>query len=90
MKYINAVDVLPQKLIEEIQIYTRGNLLYIPNGKNINKKKWGEKNGTRQYYIVRNEEIRNRYKEGQSILKIAQCYGLAFDTVKKIIYSQSK
>ena len=85
MKYINAEKVLPQELVRAIQMYVKGDLLYIPN--EDCKKKWGEKSGSKQYYIDRNNEIKKLYKEGQSILQICEMYGLAFDTVRKILYS---
>jgi hypothetical protein len=44
MSYVNATDVLPKILIEEIQRYVDGQLLYIPR-KNENSLSWGEKNG---------------------------------------------
>ena len=44
MKYVKAIDVLPQEIIEIIQNYVDGEYLYIPR-KNDNKKSWGEKSG---------------------------------------------
>ena len=85
MKYINAADVLPERLLLEIQRYIKGDLLYIPN--NNAKKGWGEKSGSRAYYSVRNNEIKSYYKDGKSISEISDHYGLAFDTVKRIIYT---
>jgi DNA-binding NarL/FixJ family response regulator len=85
MKYINAADVLPEELLKEIQLYVKGDLLYIPNDKI--QRKWGEKSGSRSYYRKRNSEIKQRYQDGLSISQISEIYGLAFDTVKKILYS---
>lgn len=85
MQYINAADVLPEELLKELQTYVKGNLLYVPND-NI-QKRWGEKSGSRTYYLMRNSEIKKKYKDGKSISQISDYYGLAFDTVKKIIYS---
>lgn len=85
MRYINAADVLPEKLLKEVQAYVKGDLLYIPNN-NI-QKRWGEKSGSRTYYLKRNKEMKNKYKDGKSISEISDLYGLAFDTVKKILYS---
>ena len=41
MKYINAADVLPKELLDEILNYVDGELLYIPISGN--KQKWGRK-----------------------------------------------
>ncbi|MEG1131292.1 MAG: helix-turn-helix domain-containing protein [Romboutsia sp.] len=83
MKYINAADVLPKKLLDEILNYVDGELLYIPvSGK---KQKWGESSGSREYYSKRNTEIINQYKEGISITEIAENYCLSYDSVRKIV-----
>lgn len=39
MKYVNAAEVLPEKLLRELQTYVDGELLYIP--KASVKKEWG-------------------------------------------------
>lgn len=86
MKYINAADVLPKKLLRELQMYVKGDLLYIPS--NSRPKKWGEKSGSRTYFLNRNKEIKNKYQNGYSISEISDLYGLSYDTIKKIIYSK--
>ena len=85
MKYINAADVLPKGLLKEIQVYVKGDLHYVPS--NNGQKRWGEKSGSRTYYLKRNNEMKMMYKGGKSISELSNLYGLAFDTVKKIIYS---
>ncbi len=85
MKYINAADVLPKELLKEVQAYVKGDLLYVPNDNG--QKRWGEKSGSRTYFLQRNDEIKKRYKDGNTISEITDLYGLAFDTVKKILYS---
>ena len=54
MSYINAEDVLPKNLIDEIQKYIDGQLMYIPR-KNENVLSWGEKNGTKIKLAERNK-----------------------------------
>lgn len=83
MKYINAVDVLPKDLLNEIFNYVDGTLLYIPTS--IKKKRWGTNSGSREYYDKRNKEIINLYKSGMSINNIAQEYCLSYDSVRKIV-----
>ena len=48
MEYLNAADVLPKKLLKELSTYVNGQLLYVPSTEN--KKSWGSKSGSRQYY----------------------------------------
>ena len=45
MSYTKAEDVLPRHLVEEIQKYVDGKLLYVPR-KDENSLSWGEKSGT--------------------------------------------
>ena len=84
MKYINAAEILPEKLLKELQTYIEGEVLYIP--KTSTKKQWGSINGSHLFYLERNKEIQRLYKEGHSIDELAKRYGLAYSTIKKIIY----
>ena len=84
MKYINAAEILPEQLLKELQTYIDGVVIYIP--KASAKEKWGVMNGTRTFYQERNKEIQKLFKEGCSIDILAEQYGLAYSTIKKIIY----
>ena len=84
MKYRNAAEVLPEKLLTEIQAYLEGEVLYIP--KASARKDWGAENGSRSFYQERNREIRELVKEGYSLEILSARYGLAQSTIKKIAY----
>lgn len=84
MKYKNAAEILPERLLKELQAYLDGGLLYIP--KASTKKEWGAESGTRAFYRERNEEMKKLYREGVSIDALAKRYRLAESTIKKIIY----
>ncbi|MEZ3477642.1 MAG: hypothetical protein K1W08_03420 [Lachnospiraceae bacterium] len=84
MKYINAAEVLPETLLKELQSYVDGELLYIP--KVSAKKEWGTANGSRLFYEERNKEIRKLFQEGCSVDLLSEQYGLAYSTIKNIIY----
>ncbi|MCI9142891.1 MAG: hypothetical protein HFH87_09760 [Lachnospiraceae bacterium] len=84
MKYINAAEVLPEKLLKEIQTYVDGGVLYIP--KTSAKKGWGSVSGSRRFYQKRNQEIQFLYENGYSLEALSKQYGLAHSTLKKIIY----
>ena len=84
MKYINAAEILPEKLLREIQTYIDGDVLYIP--KTSAKKEWGSVSGSREFYQKRNKEIQLLFKKGYSIEALSKRYGLAHSTLKKIIY----
>lgn len=85
MEYRNAADVLPDGLLKELQLYAEGELLYIP--KATSKKEWGTRSGSRNYYMERNREIRENFRAGLSEEELAKKYGLAHNTIHKIIYN---
>lgn len=84
MKYINAAEILPEHLLKELQTYIDGSVLYVP--KISAKKEWGAASGARTFYQERNREIQKRFQEGYSIDALSGQYGLAYSTIKKIIY----
>ena len=84
MKYINAAEILPEQLLKELQTYVDGEVLYIP--KVSVKKEWGATSGARTFYRERNNEIQELFQEGYSIDILAERYGLAYSTIKKIVY----
>lgn len=84
MKYVNAAEILPERLLKELQTYIDGEVLYIP--KSSAKKGWGAVSGSRIFYQERNKEIQRLYREGSSIDTLMEQYSLAHSTIKKIIY----
>ncbi|GGP11659.1 CD3324 family protein [Oceanobacillus neutriphilus] len=88
MKYIKADYVFPEELLKEIQKYVNGELIYIPKLPE-ERKKWGEKTGTREYLDQRNAEIRRKFSDGMSIDKLTETFCLSYDSIKKIVYSKN-
>ena len=84
MKYVNAAEILPERLLRELQTYIDGDVLYVP--KYSFKEKWGTVSGSRSFYGERNREIRRLYREGRSMEALSEEYGLAHSTIRKIIY----
>lgn len=87
MKYLKAQDVLPAELVEELQKYAGGNIIYVPKPKHTHHR-WGELSGTREYVDQRNLTIREKYRDGHDTQMLAQEFCLSIDSIKKIIYSQ--
>lgn len=85
MSYVNADDVLPKILVEEIQKYVDGQLIYIPR-KNENSLSWGEKNGTKEKLAERNQTIVKRYYSGQTITELSKVYYLSEKRIQGIIH----
>ncbi|SFC88153.1 CD3324 family protein [Butyrivibrio sp. YAB3001] len=86
MKYENAKNILPEKLLEEVQKYAAGKVIYIP--KKEASKGWGEASGYRDRLNKRNAMICNRYSAGHSILEIAEEFYLSPETIKKLVYGK--
>ena len=85
MKYKNAKDILPDKLLRELQEYISGGVLYVPHSGE--KKQWGEHSGARQYYKQRNKEIQAAYQAGENISVLAEKYNLTEEAVRKILFA---
>ncbi len=84
MKYINAGEILPAELLQEVQKYASGTLLYIPKGEE--EAAWGEVSGYKKYLIKRNKMIQNHFRYGMQVEDISKLYCLSEETVKKIVY----
>lgn len=84
MKYRNASEILPDKLLREIQRYTSGEAIYIPQV--TERQKWGEGSGARRYYEERNQKIYEQYKAGMSMEELEIEFSLSLETIRKIIY----
>ena len=86
MKYENAKDILPAKLLEEVQKYAEGKVIYIPRTEK--GRGWGEASGYRDKLNKRNTLICSRYSAGQSVLELAEEFFLSPETIKKIVYGK--
>lgn len=88
MKSVNAAQLLPDHLLKEIQHYIQGEALYIPT-RPSSRRKWGESSGAAGYYKIRNGEIRQGFRQGQSMDQLSEKYGLSIESIRKIVYSKS-
>ena len=84
MKYVNAAEILPERLLRELQTYIDGDVLYVP--KYSSKKKWGTVSGSRSFYGERNREIQMEYGNGSTVECLAGKYFLSEHTIRKILY----
>jgi Mor family transcriptional regulator len=84
MKYKNAQDIFPDRLLKELQQYVSGETIYIPSAQA--KKQWGETSGARNYYKQRNEEIREKHRSRSTTKELAEQYTLSVDSIRKILY----
>lgn len=88
MNYRKGSEVLPARLLEEIQKYVEGSLVYIP--KRGNKAGWGCKSGARELIDKRNKKILHLYKQGVSVMELAERFHLEEETIKKIVYRKKQ
>lgn len=87
MGYKKAINVLPKELVQVIQEYVDGDYIYIPR-KRGNELSWGEKNGTRQALIYRDEAIFQDYINGVTKEQLVKEYHLSLKSIERIIYKQ--
>ena len=87
IKYINASEILPYMLVEELQQYVQAGYIYIP-AKDEQHKSWGELSGYRKELNKRNEAIIDKYQNGASIEELADEYYLSVYAIRKIIYQK--
>ena len=84
MDYQNSTKLLPKELIEQIQEYVDGKVIYIPK-KKINKKCWGEKADTKQVLALRNCQICLDNQIGMTIKHLSEKYFLAEKSIQRIL-----
>ena len=86
--YIKADSLLPKELLQEVQKYAQGQLLYIPKDKN-ERQKWGASSGGRKLINERNNEICGHFRDGTAINILADRYCLSVESIKRIVYKRN-
>lgn len=81
--YKNAKDILPDELLEAVQRYLQGEVLYIPV--KDRRRRWGERSGVRKELSERNQAIREAYRQGHSLDELATTHYLSVETLRKIV-----
>jgi len=85
MSYIKAENVLPQELIETIQQYVDGKLIYIPCRE---KQEWGTTTSAKAFFRERNERIYDTYRSGMSLRELAGRFSLSEKSIQRILRDQ--
>ena len=85
MSYIKAENVLPQELIEAIQQYVDGKLIYIPCKE---KQEWGSTTSAKIFFRERNERIYEIYKSGMGARELARRFSLSEKSIQRILRDQ--
>lgn len=82
--YINANEILPKELVEQIREYIEGEAIYIPKASEI-RRTWGIRTGTRIEYDKRNRAICEEHRNGCSVSELSEKYCLCTDSIRKIL-----
>ena len=85
MSYIKAESVLPRELIETIQQYVNGKLIYIQCKE---KQEWGSATSARKFFRERNERIYETYKGGMGLRELALIFSLSEKSIQRILRDQ--
>lgn len=84
MSYKKATDILPERVLLEIQNYVDGEYIYIPR-KDSNRKNWGEISNIKEELANRNIQIYDDFLQGVSKKDLSYKYHLTEKTLQKII-----
>lgn len=84
MSYKRADHILPEEILEILQNYAGGEMLYVPKKKEC-RKKWGSMTGTNESLRRRNEQIFGQYQKGISTKELAENYYLTEKSIQRIL-----
>lgn len=84
MSYKRADDILPEDVLETLQRYVSGELLYVPKKKEC-RRKWGSATGTNESLRLRNEQIFEQYQKGISTKELAKKHYLTEKSIQRIL-----
>lgn len=85
MSYIKAEDILPRELLETIQQYVDGQLIYIPCKE---KQEWGSGTNAKVFFRERNERIYKSFQSGSSARELALTFSLSEKSIQRILHNQ--
>lgn len=88
MSYKNSTLPFPEDLLEQIQEYVEGKVIYIPK-KQEHKKQWGANTDTKSYLSFRNCQIHKDFLQGMSIAELSEKYCLTEKSIRRILNAKS-
>jgi len=84
MRYTRAEEILPPEILELVQTYAEGQMLYIPK-KHPLRQDWGAVSGTKAYYAQRNAAICAEARSGCTVAVLAEKYALTVKSIQRIL-----
>lgn len=85
MSYINADQILPDKIIRIIQQYVDGKSIYIPR-KTEQRQRWGNSTGICKELAERNNKIYKAYNDGKTSSELSEEFYLSIKSIQRIIH----
>ena len=85
MSYVRADKILPRELLEAIQQYVDGQIIYIPRKE---KQRWGSGTSAREFFRERNEKIYQAFLEGLSEEELSRRFSLSGKSIQRILRDQ--
>ena len=84
MRYLNAEEILPAELLEQVQRYADGVYLYIPRRAD-HRQNCGSSTRYREELQQRNESIRLLHREGLDTEELAERFHLSVKTIQRVL-----
>ena len=84
MRYLNAEEILPAELLEQVQRYADGIYLYIPRRAD-HRQRWGSRTRSREELRLRNESIRHLHRECLDPEALAERFHLSVKSIQRIL-----
>ena len=85
MSYIRADEILPKELLETIQQYVDGQIIYIPKKE---KQEWGSGSSAKEFFRERNERIFQAFQKGISEEELSRRFSLSRKSIQRILRNQ--
>ena len=82
MSYIRADEILPKELLETIQQYVDGQIIYIPKKE---KQEWGSGSSAKEFFRERNERIFQAWQKGISEDELSRRFSLSRKSIQRIL-----
>lgn len=84
MSYRRADEILPENILEIVQMYVSGEAIYVPKKKEC-RKRWGSSTGVNEKLRIRNKQILEQHQKGVSTKELALRYYLTEKSIQRIL-----
>ena len=85
MRYSRAYELIGKELLETIQQYVDGQIIYIPKKE---KQEWGSGSSAKEFFRERNERIFQAWQKGISEDELSRRFSLSRKSIQRILRSQ--